>query len=208
MIRLLSLLLPLLAVAQTPQLALSGPTLPVMPGATASLILSIAGVGTTGIADVQISVASIGGTVTCTASAAVAAQGKQVACNVNNGDLILLVFGGQNALADGALATISIAVPRTAAGAIPEAITGALGATAQGFFQAVTVAPPITLTLMSLCDANGDGVVNAVDVAAYVNKIIFGTGPAQKLDGSTGDVNVIDLRRVVNASVGQACKVN
>ncbi len=58
----------------------------------------------------------------------------------------------------------------------------------------------------SPCDLNNDGVVNVLDVQLMVSQAI-GTAPCtNKLDGGTS-CDVIDVQRVVNAALGEACRV-
>ncbi len=58
----------------------------------------------------------------------------------------------------------------------------------------------------SACDANQDGVVNSLDVQLTQPQIL-GTQPcASDLNGD-GACTVVDLQRVINASLGQTCRV-
>ncbi len=64
-----------------------------------------------------------------------------------------------------------------------------------------------TSAVKSACDLNQDGVINSLDVSLAAQQAV-GATPC-----TTGDINkdgvctVVDLQRVVNASLGQACKV-
>lgn len=57
------------------------------------------------------------------------------------------------------------------------------------------------------CDANTDGVVDALDVQLAVNSLLgFRACGFQDLDGN-GLCDVVDLQRVVNAALGSSCRV-
>jgi len=57
------------------------------------------------------------------------------------------------------------------------------------------------------CDSNDDGVVNATDVQAALNRILTG-GSCGLLDlDGNGACSVVDLQRVINKSAGGPCKV-
>ena len=57
------------------------------------------------------------------------------------------------------------------------------------------------------CDLNGDGVVDSIDVQIALNQavgtVVCGSADLQQ----NGACNVIDVQRVVNASLGQTCRV-
>jgi hypothetical protein len=64
-----------------------------------------------------------------------------------------------------------------------------------------------TGVISATCDLNGDGIVDAADVAIAKDQAL-GVSPCTTadLDGN-GTCNVIDVQRVVNASMGLGCKV-
>ena len=73
------------------------------------------------------------------------------------------------------------------------------------FFQTSTVAWPTAVTklsvrsngtLVSLGDLNGDGIVNAADLAVLLNS--WGSGGPADLDGS-GSVDAADMTLLLNA---------
>jgi hypothetical protein len=56
------------------------------------------------------------------------------------------------------------------------------------------------------CDLNYDGVVNNLDVQIAVNQVL-GTSPCTNADlQGTGQCTVVDVQRVINASLGGACR--
>jgi hypothetical protein len=56
------------------------------------------------------------------------------------------------------------------------------------------------------CDSNGDGVVNADDVQVLVNQALGFTACKNDLTGNR-KCTVVDVQRIVNASLGQHCRV-
>ena len=61
-------------------------------------------------------------------------------------------------------------------------------------------------TSKSLCDLNGDGAVNMQDVTIAVDQIL-GTQSCSNADLiGTGTCSVVDVQRIVNASMGEACR--
>ena len=62
-------------------------------------------------------------------------------------------------------------------------------------------------TSFSACDLNHDGAVNALDVTLAINQAL-GTSPCSSADlMQTGQCNVIDVQRVIAASLGGTCRV-
>jgi len=68
------------------------------------------------------------------------------------------------------------------------------------FFQGTT--PPAS----NSCDLNSDGVVNTSDVMIAINQAL-GTAPCTNANLSQDGCTVVDVQRVVNASLGQTCRV-
>jgi hypothetical protein len=57
------------------------------------------------------------------------------------------------------------------------------------------------------CDLNSDGVVNALDVQIAVDQVT-GIVPCATADlNQDGVCTVVDLQRVINAALGQACRI-
>jgi hypothetical protein len=64
--------------------------------------------------------------------------------------------------------------------------------------------PPATI---SACDLNADGVVDASDVQLGTMQVL-GTAACSTADlNSDGKCNVVDLQRIINASLGASCRV-
>ena len=74
----------------------------------------------------------------------------------------------------------------------------------RGSSGGATAPPPPTS--VSACDVNKDGVVNAQDVQLSINQGLGISACTADLDGN-GKCDVIDVQRIVNASLGAACKV-
>ena len=76
-------------------------------------------------------------------------------------------------------------------------------ATLDAFKLTLSAAPS---TQVMSCDVNGDGVVNSADVSAAINQALgvapCGTAALQQ----AGQCTVIDVQRVINASLGGACR--
>jgi len=75
--------------------------------------------------------------------------------------------------------------------------------------QSITlfVIPAASATSPGPCDLNGDGLVNALDIQITLNAVLalIPCGTAD-LDAN-GTCNVVDLQRVIDASLGGACRV-
>lgn len=69
--------------------------------------------------------------------------------------------------------------------------------------QAGGAAPPPS---QSPCDLNNDGVVNSLDVTLAMDAALGNTGACNNLDG-TGVCTVIDVQRVIDASLNGSCRV-
>src|SRR5579883_1896167 len=59
----------------------------------------------------------------------------------------------------------------------------------------------------SACDLNGDGVVNALDVQLAINQAFSLVGCTNADLVGSGSCTVVDVQRVVNASLGGACRL-
>jgi hypothetical protein len=78
----------------------------------------------------------------------------------------------------------------------PAVVTASLNASSQ----------TTSVTLLG-CDLNGDGVVNNLDVQIAIAQAV-GTGICNTADLlQTGQCSVVDVQRVINASLGGACKI-
>jgi uncharacterized caspase-like protein len=59
----------------------------------------------------------------------------------------------------------------------------------------------------SACDRNGDGAVDRIDAAIATGQAL-GVIPCASSTLKDGSCNVVDVQRVINASLGQACRVD
>lgn len=149
----------------------------------------------TGIAGVTVSQAVAG-----TAGAA----GKSVTCNLAN--FCTAWANNQTAIANGQVATITLGIPAAATGTVTVGLaSGPLGSTAIGDKIVIIPNPPVTVSVLSKCDINGDGLTNGADVTAYNAGILAASTAIPDLDGD-GARTVADLQRVINAAGGQVCR--
>ena len=164
-------LVAVLAQAQDSITATASPST-LRPGQTATITLTLA--GTPPIAGVQwLLSAPPGWTVgTTTASSAVTSASKQVTC----GAPVCFVWGlNITPVPNGAVATVPVTVPTgTAAGTVQLSVTNTAGATPAGVLQAVT-GVPVTVTVLSVYDINGDGQITTADVNLIVAQVASGT---------------------------------
>jgi hypothetical protein len=71
----------------------------------------------------------------------------------------------------------------------------------------ITSAPGVTSApTTSSCDVNKDGTVNSADVSLATDQALGKAACTSDLDGN-GVCNVVDVQRVINASLGQSCRV-
>jgi chitodextrinase len=56
------------------------------------------------------------------------------------------------------------------------------------------------------CDLNGDGIVNAADVQIAISQALGSTACGSSDLMHTGQCNVVDVQRVINASLGNSCR--
>lgn len=109
-----------------------------------------------------------------------------------SGPAMLVVYGGQGAIPDGALAVISLPAPFVPAMSLPIAVD----ANSNG----------ITISISGgACDLNGDGSVTLADVQISVDQALGKSACSNDLNGD-GKCTVLDVQRVVNAAAGGACK--
>jgi hypothetical protein len=74
-------------------------------------------------------------------------------------------------------------------------------------FGSSSVPPPPPPASAGLCDLNSDGLVNATDVQIAIDQAL-GITPCTNADLiGNGQCNVVDVQRVINATMGAACKV-
>jgi len=143
------------------------------------------------------------GAVVVTPAAAVTAVQKNFLCNAVNMCLLTGIIANQ--IADGALATLSIPIP---AGSGNRQMTlnlfATVGASLLGTAVSATANPPVSVSILSGCDINGDGQTNAADVTAEENGVLAIPQAASDLT-SDGKSDVVDVQIVINAVRGLAC---
>jgi hypothetical protein len=69
-----------------------------------------------------------------------------------------------------------------------------------------TPPPPTTPPSTNPCDLNSDGVVNAADVTIAINQALGTTACTNAALQGNGQCNVIDVQRIINASLGGSCR--
>lgn len=148
----------------------------------------------------SLTVGTIVQAVTGTASTA----GKSIYCNNANG-LCLIVGQNQTTIADGNVAALTIPLPATLGNqTITFTVTATEGASLAGSGIPFSSGLPVSVSVLSTCDLNGDGVVNAADVTLAINNVLAVPQVVTDLnkDGKTDDV---DVQIVINAAQGKGC---
>lgn len=212
----LSALLSGSAFAQALTLSVASPVTSARPGATYGLNVTLAGSAGLAIAGVQWSIVLPAGFApTVTAGAASTAANKTVTCSTATaagGTMICLSVGlNSTPFADGVVAVMSGTVPVTATiGAVNFLTSADLAATAAGAGAAIAAGAPLAFTVLSPCDLNGDGKIDAADLALEVGFVVNPSScqaPAGDFDGD-GKCTVIDAVRLAVAAAGvAACRV-
>jgi Dockerin type I domain len=143
------------------------------------------------------------GAVVITPAATVTAVQKNFLCNAVN--MCLLTGINANQIADGALATLSIPIPAgSGARQMTLNLSATIGASLLGTAVSATANPPVSVSILSGCDINGDGQTNAADVTAEQNGVLAMPQTASDLN-SDGNADVVDVQIVINAARGFAC---
>lgn len=139
-----------------------------------------------------------------TAGAALTTAVKPVNC----GTLACVAAGDGSTLNDtvigsGIIATVPLAVASTTTpGALSISLT-ALGATSTNPSTVTVTVSPVTETVLSRYDLNGDGVVNATDVGIMLNEVIGTTTcSGQSLNVGDGKCDAVDLEFEILAALG------
>lgn len=214
--KLLSALLCCVAAASAqPQLTLAIQNQgPVRAGNTLQLQATLTGSSAATMAAYQVNLrATVPGTWSIAPGAVATAAGKTFTCvppDATSPDYRCILAGmNANTIADGVVATISLAIPASASDGQASIIpSNALGATGAGDAVALAV-NALNFTLaspLSPCDLNSDGLTNVQDVQLVTNQIFGLAAQTLDLDGD-GRTTVADRQRVVNAANGGACRV-
>lgn len=144
----------------------------------------------------------IGAVVVMPAAAATTAQ-KGIACNAAN--TCLLTGINANQIADGVLATLAIPIPATSGNLqMTVNLSATIGASLAGTAVVTTANPPVSVSILSGCDIDGDGQTNATDVTAEQNGVLAIPPTASDLN-LDGKLDVVDVQIVINAARGLAC---
>lgn len=134
--------------------------------------------------------------------------GKSVDCSTFTVQAIKCVLWGLNnqTMTDGVLTTMRASVVSSGA---PQQITVTIGALlgASVTASAITFAanPPVTVSVLSKCDINGDGLTNATDAALMRDELLSRSPTVSDINGD-GSVNVVDMRIVEIAAIGGVCQ--
>jgi len=195
---------------------LTAPSTGVQPGAVAAITVNLAGTSNPAAVEFDVSpstpadVTAMSATIAAAATAAM----KQLACAPPTTTMSLhcIVYGQahQTAIQPGALATISATI---SPGATPKAETFTLiqpevSASPAAIALTVTIGTTATVSVLSPCDVNGDGVTNTVDTDAIVGWALGRAAPPPgfhcDLNGD-GKCDAVDVQIVANAAAGLPC---
>lgn len=117
----------------------------------------------------------------------------------------LLTGINANQIADGALANLSIPIPAGSGNRqMTLNLSATIGASLLGTALSATANPPVSVSVSSGCDINGDGQTNAADVTAQQNGVLAMPQTSSDLN-SDGKSDVVDVQIVINAVRGLAC---
>jgi len=146
------------------------------------------------------------GAVIVTPAAAVISAQKNFLCNAAN--MCLLTGINANQIADGALANLSIPLPAGSGNRqMTLNLSATIGASLLGTALSATANPPVSVSVSSGCDINGDGQTNAADVTAQQNGLLATPQTSSDLN-SDGKSVVLYVQIVINAVRGLACAAN
>ena len=201
--KLLTLLLAVALYGQTTTVTLTGP--PTVPaGGSATVTVSMSGSSGQSVTALQWSLTLPSGVTmgAPTAASAWSTAGDAATCNPANGTCI--IAGSQSVMADGVVATIPLTFGAAGSDPIPlgslfaAAVIGGAGVNVNG----MTPGPLYSIKVLSRCDVNSDGIVNAADIQLVINAAL-GLG-ACPLSGTA--CNLVAVVNEVIAANGGACK--
>jgi len=210
---LLSVLLLAFCLQAQVTVTLTGPA-SVTAGGTANLTVSIAGTTQAGvnqnIVGVQWSMtipatATIG---TCTVPTNLSAENYQAFCGPAASLAAEIIASGTfTPLADGAVANVPLTFATTQTpGTLAIPLTGLYAVNSSGTnVNGVVSGPVYSLKILSICDLNGDGIVNVADVMLAINGLIGTTTcPLSAVAGGCTLANVVNE---IIAVTGGTCKI-
>lgn len=150
--------------------------------------------------------------VAATIGAAGTEGAKTVSCNGPVPGVYKCIVSGVNTnlIGDGVLLTYAITIaPNTTKTNTAISLSDDLGATVAADVILIADVPFVTVVLVpSRCDLNNDGVVNAADVQLALDQALEKTACAAADLDKDGRCTVNDVQRVINAVLGQGCRVN
>lgn len=189
-------------------LGISCPPGPFTASQTIACTVSLIAGGTPASFEAGISLTGAGSTgalVTQTPTPAVTALGKAIYCALT----LCMTVGGQTTIPDGPVTNVSIKLPAAVSnGNMSVALVNQLGATVGGTTVMITANPPASVSVNgSPCDITGDGLVNAADVTAAIQKRLTAPPTLADID-KNGVVNVVDVQIVIKAANGGACSAS
>jgi hypothetical protein len=119
--------------------------------------------------------------------------------------MCLLTGVNANQIADGALANLNIPIPAGSGNRrMTLNLSATVGASLLGTVLSATANPPVSVSVSSGCDINGDGQTDDADVTAQQNGVLATPQTAGDLN-SDGKSDVVDVQIVINAARGLAC---
>ena len=140
--------------------------------------------------------------------AASTAAGKVIQCGTGSFAALCLDAGigstlNANIIGSGVLATYAVTVPAgTAPGPIPLGLTGLLGANATAGSAVALATTGTTLTVTSIYDLNGDGVVNSADVQIMVTAFQTPTCTGAAAAVGDGKCDITGVMQEILAALG------
>lgn len=197
---LLALLLAFTAHAQV-TVSLAGPAT-ARQGSAVTLALASGGATANGPAALQWTVVPPSGFTIPAATIGTqgAASTKTLACGTDK-TLCVLYGVNQNVIANGQIATLSVAIPANATpGPASFGLSGLVTTDKNGFAMTTTPGPFYSIVVTARADLNSDGVVNSTDVSLMAGQVTAGTcSDDQNADGKC---DIIDVMLVVLKALG------
>ena len=175
--------------------------------------VALSGSSTLNIAAIEFTIAvPPNSTVNAVAGAASTAAMKTITCGTPAATITCIIFGiNSTTISDGVIATLNISLPANSTpGSFSAAETNLSSANVSGVAVTINSGTALSFNILNPCDINGDGLVNAADVSLTVGQAI-GASACSTADlvgnGMCVGVNgLLDVLRVINAVLGNACK--
>ncbi len=194
-----------------PVISVTGPSGNQRAGNTITLAVTLSSTGTAADQAVQFSVSGIPWPVTVSVGSAASAASKNAYC-FTAASVVKCIIAGLNTsiLADGFLAIVTVPIPKTAqAGTIPITISNLLAASNDSNGNAnaapLVAASPFSLSTISACDLNSDGVIDSLDHLLAVDQANGKTACTSGDLDSNGKCDVVDVQIIGNAVVSHVC---